>query len=76
MGQCFESLPSSFQTLPPRLPWCCGWNSDGLEKGAPDSGLGTAAPSCVAACESLSLSESPFSVREGWRGQSGLRGRV
>lgn len=53
---------------------CCGWNSDGLQKGDPGSGLSAAAPSSVAAWESLSLSESPFSVRGRWRGQSGLPG--
>lgn len=54
----------------------CGWNSDGLQKGDPGSGLSAAAPSSVAAWESLSLSESPFSVRRRWRGQSGLPGPV
>lgn len=35
-----------------------------VEKGDPDSDLSAAATSCVTARESLSLSESPFSVRE------------
>lgn len=72
---CFSSQPFSHPAAP--LPLVrAGRHFDSLEKGDPDSSIGTAASSCVTAHESLSLSESPFSVKGGWRGQSDLQGPI